>query len=37
MFGKEVFQEEENLLRDIIRSVDKRIDYSAKEGDCTKF
>ncbi len=37
MFGKGVFQEEENLLRDIIRSVDKKIDYSAKEGDGTKF
>ena len=37
MFGKGVFQEEESLLRDIIRSVDKRIDYSAKEGDGTKF
>ncbi len=37
MFGKGVFQEEENLLRDIIRSIDKRIDYSAKEGDGTKF
>jgi hypothetical protein len=37
MFGKGVFQEEENLLRDIIRSVDKRIDYSAKEGEGTKF
>ncbi len=37
MFGKGVFQEEENLLRDIIRSVDKRIDYSAKEADGTKF
>lgn len=37
MFGKGVFQEEENLLRDIIRSVDKRIDYSAKGGEGTKF
>ena len=37
MFGKGVFQEEENLLRDIIRSVDKRIDYSAKEADGSKF
>jgi len=37
MFGKGVFQEEENLLRDIVRSVDKRIDYSAKEGEGTKF
>ena len=36
MFGKGVFQEEENLLRDIIRSVDKRIDFSAKEGEGTK-
>lgn len=37
MFGKGVFQEEENLLRDIIRSVDKRIDYSAKEAEGTRF
>ena len=37
MFGKGLFQDEENLLREIIRSVDKRIDYSAKEGDGTKF
>ena len=27
MFGKGVFQEEENLLRDIIRSIDKKVDY----------
>lgn len=37
MFGKGVFQEEENFLREIIRSVDKKIDYSAREGDGTKF
>ena len=37
MFGKGVFQEEENLLREIIRSVDKKIDYSAREGEGTKF
>ena len=37
MFGKGVFQEEENLLRDIIRSIDKRVDYSAKEGAGTRF
>ena len=37
MFGKGVFQEEENLLRDIIRSIDKKIDFSAKEGEGTKF
>ena len=37
MFGKGVFQEEENLLRDIIRSIDKRLDYSAKEGEGSRF
>lgn len=37
MFGKGVFQEEENLLRNIIRSIDKRVDYSAKEGVGTRF
>ena len=37
MFGKGVFQEEENLLRHIIRSIDKRVDYSAKEGAGTHF
>jgi hypothetical protein len=37
MFGKGVFQEEESLLRDIIRSIDKRVDYSAKEGAGTHF
>lgn len=37
MFGKGVFQEEENLLRDIIRSIDKRVGYSAKEGEGSRF
>jgi hypothetical protein len=37
MFGKGVFQAEEQLLREIVRSVDKRIDYSAREGEGTKF
>jgi len=37
MFGRGVFQEEENLLRGIIRSVDKRVDYSAKEGEGSRF
>jgi hypothetical protein len=37
MFGKGVFREEETLLRDIIRSIDKRVDYSAKEGGGTHF
>lgn len=37
MFGKGVHQEEEALLRDIIRSIDKKIDFSAREGEGTKF
>lgn len=37
MFGKGVFQEEEALLREIIRSIDKRLDYSAKEGEGSRF
>jgi hypothetical protein len=37
MFGKGVFQEEENLLRDIIRSIDKKVDYTAKEGQGSRF
>jgi len=37
MFGKGVFQEEENVLRNIIRSIDKRVDYSAKEGEGSRF
>ena len=37
MFGKGVFQDEENVLRGIIRSIDKRVDYSAKEGAGTRF
>jgi hypothetical protein len=32
-----VLQEEENLLRDIIRSIDKKVDYSSREGEGTKF
>lgn len=37
MFGKGVYQEEEGLLRDIIRSIDKKIDYTAREGEGTRF
>jgi hypothetical protein len=37
MFGKGVHQEEEWLLRDIIRSVNKKIDYTAREGEGTRF
>jgi hypothetical protein len=37
MFGKGVHQEEETLLRDIIRSINKKIDYTAREGEGTRF
>ena len=35
MFGKGVHQEEEGLLREIIRSINKKIDYTAREGEGT--
>jgi hypothetical protein len=37
MFGKGLYQEEEALLREIIRSIDKKIDYSAREGGGSRF
>ncbi|MBI1995022.1 MAG: hypothetical protein HYU31_16280 [Deltaproteobacteria bacterium] len=37
MFGKGVHQEEEALLRDILRSIDKKIDFSAREGEGSRF
>src|SRR4030095_5899794 len=37
MFGKGVHQEEEGLFRDIIRSINKKIDYTAGEGEGTRF
>jgi len=37
MFGKGVHQEEEALLRDIVRSINKKIDYSAREGEGSRF
>jgi hypothetical protein len=37
MFGKGVHQEEEALLRDIIRGIDKRIDHSSHEGEGSRF
>ena len=37
MFGKGVHQEEELLLRDIIRSINKKIDYTAREGEGNQF
>ena len=37
MFGKGVHQEEEALLREIIRSINKKLDYTAREGEGTRF
>jgi len=37
MFGKGVHQEEEALLREIVRSINKKIDYSAREGEGSRF
>ena len=37
MFGKGVYQEEEILLREIIRSIDKKADYTAREGEGPRF
>ena len=37
MFGKGVHQQEEALLREILRTIDKKIDYSAREGEGTRF
>ncbi len=37
MFGKGVYQEEEALLREIIRSIDKKLDYTAREGEGSHF
>jgi len=37
MFGKGVYQEEEILLREIIRSIDKKADYTAREGEAPRF
>jgi len=37
MFGKGVHQEEESLLRDIVRSINKKMDFSAREGEGSHF
>lgn len=37
MFGKGVYQEEEILLREIIRSINKKVDYTAREGEGSRF
>jgi polyisoprenoid-binding protein YceI len=37
MFGKGLYQQEESLLRDIMRSIDKKMDYTTREGDGSRF
>lgn len=37
MFGKGVYQEEEALLREILRTIDKKLDYTAREGEGSRF
>jgi hypothetical protein len=37
MFGKGVYQEEEALLREILRTIDKKIDYTARKADGSHF
>ena len=37
MFGKGVYQDEEALLREIIRSINKKLDYAAREGEGSRF
>jgi hypothetical protein len=37
MFGKGVNQEEEVLLGNIVRSINKKIDHSAHEGEGSRF
>jgi hypothetical protein len=37
MFGKGLYQEEEVLLREILRTIDKKLDYTAREGEGSRF
>jgi hypothetical protein len=37
MFGKGLYQEEDTLLRNILRSIDKKIDYTTREGEGSRF
>ena len=37
MFGKGVYQEEEALLQEILRSINKKLDYTAREGGGSCF
>ena len=36
MFGKRLYQEEA-LLREIVRTIDKKLEYTAREGDGSHF
>lgn len=33
MFGQNAFKEEDATLREIVRSIDKKMDYTAREGE----
>ncbi len=37
MFGKGLYQEEEAVLREIVRTIDKKLDYTAREGEGSRF
>jgi hypothetical protein len=37
MFGKGLYQEEEAVLREIVRSINKKLDYTAREGEGSRF
>lgn len=37
MFGKGLYQEEEALLREIVRTIDKKLDYTTREGEGSRF
>ena len=37
MFGKGLYQEEEALLHEILRTIDKKLEYTAREGEGSRF
>ena len=37
MFGKGLYQDEEALLREIVRTIDKKLDYTTREGEGSRF
>jgi hypothetical protein len=37
MFGKGLYQEEEALLREIVRTINKKLDYTTREEEGTRF